>query len=332
MFTKEFIKISQILDHHGMHRQADDLLKIAQAAPSLAKLQPIEPQISPPSLATGLQPMKPVVLKPSLQPMTPLQPKGKPATKAPTKAPTKPLKSTAPTARPVTLMTPAEQNQRFDYYSREISSVNDKEKAENLKTQIDLQYNNNYLDYATYKKLIDSLVKVAAPFGLNLTPLNPINPTAFPSNVNETPMMGRTDPMTGKVNSIQLATPLEGLTAAGEKALPNREERDLPALVANWNEYLKTDSFKTSIEERIKELERDGKDTTQLQQLLDKAKTDSDLKVGDFGNNGKASEVYGVEAKPLTSITGTPTTPAAGTATTATPAAGVAPPTQAPNR
>jgi hypothetical protein len=330
MFTKEFIKISQILDHHGMHRQADDLLKIAQTEPSLAGLQQMTPQTEP-SLAGKLQRMTPVVLKPSLQPMTPLQPKGKPATKAPGKAPTKPLKSTAPTARPVTLMTPAEQNNRFDYYSREISSVNDKEKAENLKTQIDLQYNNNYLDYATYKKLIDSLVIKAAPFGLNLTPLNPINPTAFPSNVNETPMMGPlNDFMTGAQNAIQLATPLEGLTAAGEKALPNREERDLPALVANWNEYLKTDSFKTSIEERIKELKRDGKDTTQLQQLLDKAKTDSGLQVGDFGNNGKASEVYGVEAKPLTSITGTPTTPAAGTATTVAPVAPSGPTT--PNR
>jgi hypothetical protein len=49
-----------------------------------------------------------------------------------------------------------------------------------------LQYKNNYLDYATYKKLIDSLVIKAAPFGLNLTPLNPINPTALPSMVNDT--------------------------------------------------------------------------------------------------------------------------------------------------
>lgn len=296
MFTKEFIKISQILDHHGMHRQADDLLKIAQGTKPATK-----PAAKP-------APKKPIT-----------QPPGKPK---------------APTARPVLMMTPAEQNNRVTWYKNEFNDkITSLDKAKSFATALEGQYKNNYLDYSSYKTLIDELNKFTSNNGygsLNAQPIAPMNPTAFSANVNETPMTGRGTYQNAEGNNmpinVQLATPLEGLTAAGEKALPNREDRNLPGLVNEWNEYLKTDSFKTSIEERIKELKRDGKDTTQLQQLLDKAKAESRLQVGDFGNNGKASEVYGVEAKPLTSITGTPTTPAAGTATTATPAA------QAPNR
>jgi len=293
MFTKEFIKISQILDHHGMHTQADDLLKIAQG--------------------TKPAPKKPIT-----------QPPGKPK---------------APTARPVLMMTPAEQNNRVTWYKKEFDDkITTLDKAKSFATALEAQYKNNYLDYSSYKTLIDELNNITSNKGLgllNAQPIAPMNPTAFSANVNEKPMYGRGTYQNAEGNNmpinVQLATPLEGLTAAGEKALPNREERDLPALVANWNEYLKTDSFKTSIEERIKKLKENGKDTTQLQQLLDKAKTESGLQVGDFGNNGKASEVYGVEAKPLTSITGTPTTPAAGTATTATPAAPVVPNSAAKN-
>lgn len=285
MFTKEFIKISQILDHHGMHRQADDLLKIAQAK-------------------------------------TPVNPKGQAAPKKPVinpKAKT-PVKPATPPA-PVTNVLPTKQDERIKYFQDLLNRANPP-KFEDMISGIEKQYRNNLIDYKSYTDLIKQFNTF---FNKNAIPIKPNDPTAFPTNVNEQTMMGRTNNMDGKVNSIQLATPLEGLTAAGEKALPNREERDLPALVANWNEYLKTDSFKTSIEERIKELKSIGKDTTQLQQLLDKAKSDPGLKVGDFGNNGKASEVYGVEAKPLTSVTGTPTTPAAGTATTATPVAPTGP-------
>jgi hypothetical protein len=270
-----------------MHTQADDLLKIAQGTKP----------------ATKPAPKKPIT-----------QPPGKPK---------------APTARPVLMMTPAEQNNRVTWYKKEFNDkITTLDKAKSFATALEGQYKNNYLDYSAYKTLIDELNKSTLNKGLgslNAQPIAPMNPTAFSANVNEKPMMGQTDPVTGKVNSIQLATPLEGLTAAGEKALPNREDRNLPGLVNEWNEYLKTDSFKTSIEERIKELKRLGQDTTQLQQLLDKANKKDGLQVGDFGNDGKASEVYGVEAKPLTSITGTPTTPAAGTATTATTATPVAP-------
>jgi hypothetical protein len=93
---------------------------------------------------------------------------------------------------------------------------------------------------------------------------------------------------------------------------------------------LKTDSFKDSLEARIQEMKKYNQDTTKLEELLSKTKTEKGLQVGDFGNvdsEGKqqASQIYGVEAKPLTSITGTPKTPAA-------PAAPITPPTQAPNR
>ena len=301
MFTKEFIKISQILDHNGMHRQADDLLKIAQAKPPVQK---------------------------------------KPVSKNP------PPKPTVPTAKPALMINPTKQNERFVHYTKAINNItsNDnvnKDRAKFLKTDLDNQYNNNLLDYNTYKKLTDSLILKAKENNITLDNsqvLGPKDPTAFPVNTNEQPMMGRTNNLFGNLNAIQLATPVEGLTAAGEKALPNREDRNLPALVANWNEYLKTESFKDSIEARIKQMKADGQNTTQLEELLNKAKSKEGLKVGDFGNKGtdasgnlkiNPSEVYGVEAKPLTTITGTPTTPAAGTVTTTTP---VAPAKPAPNR
>ena len=323
MFTKEFIKISQILDHNGMHRQADDLLRIAQSnepSPSLAGLMRIKPQGQSPVNAAPIPPGSSV------------QSKGKAATKPAAKTPKQPSKPAVPTAKPALMIDPTKQNERYTYYSTRIALVDNKEKAENLKAQIDDQYKNNLLDYATYKKLIDELKTPATNLGLNLTPMAPINPTAFPVNTNEQTMMGRTNDMNGKVNSIQLATPLEGLTAAGEKALPNREDRNLPGLVNEWNDYLKTDSFKQSLEARIKELgglEKAKTTNPDLVALYEKANSKPGLEVGDFGNKGGASEVYGVEAKPLTTITGTPTTPAAGTATTTTP---VAPTGPIPNR
>ena len=284
MFTKEFIKISQILDHYGMHRQADDLLKIAQAKP-------------------------------------PVPPKGKaipkkPVTNQTAKNPVKP----ATTPAPVTNVLPTKQDDIVRYFQNQLNRTKNPPKFEGMITEIEKQYRNNLIDYKTYAELIR---QVNVFYNQNAQLIKQNDPSAFApeSQIMETPIQG-------SKAQIQLATPVEGVTAAGEKAFQNREDRNLPGLVANWNEYLKTDSFKTSIEERIKELKSIGKDTTQLQQLLDKANKEG-LKVGDFGNNGKASEVYGVEAKPATSITGTPTTPAAGTAT---PVAPVAPAKQVPNR
>ena len=301
MFTKEFIKISQILDHHGMHRQADDLLKIAQAKPPVSK---------------------------------------NPLPKVP--------------VRNVNFITPDEQNLRLKKYTERVNQIKPTDKKEtivNLKNTIDLQYKNNYLDYDTYKRIISLLQNKSASikdFDTNsIAPINPVNPTAFPVNVNETLIRGRGlvdskgkpiiedgNPVT---NAISLADPVEGVTAAGEKAFQNREDRNLPKLQKEWNEYLQTDSFKTSIQSRIDWLKKNepGTDTTQLQQLLDKANNkDTGLKVGDFGNikdnMTESSQIYGVEAKPATSITGTPTTPAPGTATTPTPP--TQPTVQAPSR
>jgi hypothetical protein len=282
MFTKEFIKISQILDQHGMHRQADDLLKIAQAKP--ASKPPVKPAVKP----------------------------------------------AAPTARQVTMMTPVEQNARYDHFLKKINSLqkgsNGMAKAEELIKVIENQYKNNYLDYSTYTKLLkDVEIRNRALNNSwstlqNITPISPINPTAFPSMVNDTPIQGSgVGLLDGKKINIELASPLEGLTAAGEKALPNREDRNLPGLVKEWNSYLKTDSFKDSLEARIQEMKKYNQDTTKLEQLLSKTKTENGLQVGDFGNvsyqgtplETTPSQIYGVEAKPLTSITGTPTTPAA---------------------
>lgn len=298
MFTKEFIKISQILDNHGMHRQADDLLRIAQQ-----------------------------------------------------KKPTAPAKPAPPTARPVQFMTPSEQNKRLKYFQdriNEIKQFDTKATIDNLKNTIDLQYKNNYLDYATYNKIITELKTKSATVknfdAQSIVPINPMNPTAFPVNVNETPMRGSGledadgnlimgDDGTPKTLQINLATPAEGITAAGEKAFPNREDRNLPGLVKEWNDYFKTDSFKDSIQSRIDWLKKNepGADTTQLEELLKKANSKEKLEVGDFGNKKdnmtEGTQIYGVEAKPLTSITGTPTTPAPGTPTPPTPPTPPAPPT-----
>lgn len=301
MFTKEFIKISQILDHNGMHRQADDLLRIAQAK-------------------------------------TPVKNQGNVTPKNKGNVP--PKKPDAPTARPVLMMNPSEQNKRIEYYQNNIKNITSLDSAKNLAKILDSQYKNNYLDYNSYFKLITELKTHTNSTGLgqlNVSPINPINPTAFPSDINATPMTGRgtyqnSDGVVTPIG-IQLATPLEGLTAAGEKALPNREDRNLPGLVNEWNDYLKTDSFKQSLEARIKELgglEKAKTTNPDLVALYNKSKTNDGLQVGDFGNKGKASEIYGVEAKPLTTITGTPTTPAAGTATTTTPVAPTGP--TSPNR
>jgi hypothetical protein len=278
MFTKEFIKISQILDHYGMHRQADDLLRIAQPKP-------------------------------------PVPPKGKaipkkPVTNQTAKTPVKP----ATTPAPVINVLPTKQDDIVKYFQNQLNRTKNPPKFEGMVTEIEKQYRNNLIDYKTYADLIR---QVNVFYNENAQLIKQNDPSAFApeSQIMNTPIQGSNA-------QIQLATPVEGITAAGEKAFQNREDRNLPKLQKEWNEYLKTDSFKTSIQSRIDWLKKNepGTDTTQLQELLDKANKKEGLQVGDFGNNGKASEVYGVEAKPLTSITGTPTTPGAGTATTATPA------------
>jgi hypothetical protein len=281
MFTKEFIKISQILDQHGMHRQADDLLKIAQAKPA---------------------PKPPV----------------KPATKPPVKPATPPT--------PATNVLPTKQNDIIKYFKDQLTRKVSP-KFENMISGIEKQYKNNLIDYKSYTDLIR---QVNTFFNQNAIPIKPNDPTAFPSMVNDTAIQGRGVGIEGNRVNIELASPLEGLTAAGEKALPNREDRNLPGLVKEWNSYLETDSFKKSLEEQIATMEENNQDTTKLKQLLNKVTSSEGLQVGDFGNvdsGGKqqATQIYGVEAKPLTSITGTPKTPAA-------PAAPITPPTQAPNR
>jgi len=375
MFTKDFIKISQVLDKYGMHKQADDLLRIAQARPAQKGT-------------------------------------AKPAAK--------------PAASPALIVDPTKYNARIKIYTDAINNLNFidpkkktkrtnrqiKEQATYLKDQLNLQYNNNLLDYQSYVSLMGKLGDKAKNEGFldfDSTPLKPINPTAFPSNINEETQKGRN-------KSIILANPVEGVTAAGEKAFSNREDRNLPGLVQEWNNYFdfkkpieaqieqmkallpedqltklneilakstsavtfKQDlkkiisefqgknqptqqlrqldatlsqetakSFEEQLQDRINKIKKDtpGVDTTQLEQLLTKVRSTEGLKAGDFGNPGvNATQIYGVEAKPQTTITGTPTPPAgtpaapAGTpvapGTPASPAAPAKPskPATTPNR
>lgn len=349
MFTKDFIKISQVLDKYGMHKQADDLLRIAQA---------------------------------------------KPAQKSPVKPATKPVtKPAAPAASPALIVDPTKYNARIKIYTDAIENLKYidpktkstrnktqiKEQAIYLKDQLNLQYKNNLLDYQSYVSLMAKLGQKAIDQGyseFDSTPMKPINPTAFPSNINETVQKGRTN------LPIELANPVEGVTAAGEKAFSNREDRNLPGLVQEWNNYfdfkkpiesqieqmkallpeeqltklkeiLKSStsavafkqelkniisefqgknqptqqlrqldatlsqetakSFEEQLQDRINELKKPGStaDTKDLEALLAKVRSPEGLKAGDFGNQGAAStQIYGVEAKPQTTITGTPAAPA----------------------
>jgi len=370
MFTKDFIKISQVLDKYGMHKQADDLLRIAQAKP--AQKSPVKPATKPAA---------------------------------------KPAKPAAPAASPALIVDPTKYNARIKIYTDAIENLKYidpktkstrnktqiKEQAIYLKDQLNLQYKNNLLDYQSYVSLMTKLGQKAIDQGyldFDSTPLKPINPTAFPSNINETVQKGRTN------IPIELANPVEGVTAAGEKAFSNREDRNLPGLVQEWNNYFdfkkpieaqikqmeatlpedqlkklndtlatstsavtfKQDlkkiisefqgknqptqqlrqldatlsqetakSFEEQLQDRINELKKPGStaDTKDLEALLAKVRSPEGLKAGDFGNQGAAStQIYGVEAKPQTTITGTPTPPAG----TPTPPAGtpVAPGTTPP--
>jgi len=351
MFTKDFIKISQVLDKYGMHKQADDLLRIAQAKP--AQKSPVKPATKP-------------AAKPAVKPAV-------------------------PATSPVFMVNPTIQNNRIDFYTKAINNLSYvdpkrtklrtktqiKEQATYLKDQLNLQYTNNLLDYQSYKSLIDGLGIKARSEGFldfDSTPLKPINPTAFPSNINEETQKGRNQ-------SIILANPVEGITAAGEKAFSNREDRNLPGLVQEWNNYFdfkkpieaqieqmkallpedqltklneilakstsavafkqelkKTisefqgknqptqqlrqldatlsqetaKSFEEQLQDRINALKAPGvnADTKDLEALLARVRSPEGLKAGDFGNSGaNATEIYGVEAKPQTTITGTPTPP-----------------------
>jgi hypothetical protein len=78
------------------------------------------------------------------------------------------------------------------------------------------------------------------------------------------------------------------------------EDRNLAGLHTESNQYLASDSFKKSIEDRINQIKADDKlnnkttDITKLQEMLNKANTPEGYKVGDFG----PAELYGTKFKP----------------------------------
>jgi hypothetical protein len=78
------------------------------------------------------------------------------------------------------------------------------------------------------------------------------------------------------------------------------EDRNLAGLHTESNQYLASDSFKKSIEDRINQIKADDKlnnkttDITKLQEMLNKANTPEGYKVGDLG----PAELYGTKFKP----------------------------------
>ena len=232
MITKEFIKIGKILDQYGLHKQADDLLKIAQLItknnttyrPDSSKSNPAN------ALNTTLINQDPKKLD---------------------------------------YIYGKDFDVRKTSYNTIIQNLTknegDKKRASYLAKILEDQYKTNKLDYASYKKIHEKLVAKASENGYplqNPNPIAPLHPEAFPdqNQINEIPIIGRgVGQYSGQAIPIEMATPLEGLTAAGEKALPNREDRNLPVLNQEWNDYFKTDDFKTSIQNRINEIEANNK-------------------------------------------------------------------------
>jgi len=257
MFTKEFIKISKVLDEYGLHRQADNLLKIAQLATDPKKFY------GPTQTDTvKINPDDFVNYKSLVSTKTDLQNK------------INSLKKGDNTDKNVALslateLTNSYKNNKIDYssYKKLIQDLNSKAKANDYKIQ-------------------DAVA---------IGPINP-RAYPDPSTINETASQGRgrtqnpDGSFTDQNIPIQLASPFEGVTGKGETAFPNREYRNLPELQKDWNDYFTKPEFKNSIQQRIDEIQANDiknntkTDTSKLKALLDKSNSPDGLQVGDFGN------------------------------------------------
>jgi len=165
---------------------------------------------------------------------------------------------------------------RIDYYTNKIevykkNNLNPKMKLKTLFwLSIDIEkdyYEDNKLDYPSYKKLMTDLGEyVGLPKKEDATSKNPV--TLAPSSTG------------GSYNLV--------------------EDRNLAGLHAESNEYLASDSFKQSIKDRINQIKADDKlnktttDITKLQEMLNKANSPEGYKVGDLG----PAELYGTNFKP----------------------------------
>ena len=172
---------------------------------------------------------------------------------------------------------------RIDYYTNKIEAYKKQTdpKFKNkmllwLSTHIEKNYyEDNKLDYASYQKLMKDLGEYVD------LPKNEDAPTAQPSSKF---------PVTLAPSSI-------GSFEKPGETYNLEEDRNLAGLHTESNQYLASDSFKKSIEDRINQIKEDDKlnnkttDTTKLQELLNKANTPEGYKAGDLG----PAELYGTK-------------------------------------
>jgi hypothetical protein len=175
---------------------------------------------------------------------------------------------------------------RIDYYTGKIASYK-KETNPNMKSKMLLwlstHIEKNYfedkkLDYSSYQKLMKDLGEYVD------LPKDEDTPTVQPTSkypVTLAPSSTGTYQKPGGVYNLA-------------------EDRNLAGLHTESNQYLASDSFKKSIEDRINQIKADDKlnnkttDITKLQEMLNKANTPEGYKVGDFG----PAELYGTKFKP----------------------------------
>jgi hypothetical protein len=175
---------------------------------------------------------------------------------------------------------------RIDYYTGKIASYK-KETNPNMKSKMLLwlstHIEKNYfedkkLDYSSYQKLMKDLGEYVD------LPKDEDTPTVQPTSkypVTLAPSSTGTYQKPGGVYNLV-------------------EDRNLAGLHTESNQYLASDSFKKSIEDRINQIKADDKlnnkttDITKLQEMLNKANTPEGYKVGDLG----PAELYGTKFKP----------------------------------
>jgi hypothetical protein len=198
--------------------------------------------------------------------------------KKPTQAPTQ-----APAQNNVKI---PDLQKRIDYYTGKIASYK-KETNPNMKSKMLLwlstHIEKNYfedkkLDYSSYQKLMKDLGEYVD------LPKDEDTPTVQPTSkypVTLAPSSTGTYQKPGGVYNLV-------------------EDRNLAGLHTESNQYLASDSFKKSIEDRINQIKADDKlnnkttDITKLQEMLNKANTPEGYKVGDLG----PAELYGTKFKP----------------------------------
>lgn len=187
------------------------------------------------------------------------------------------------TQNPAQTVSIPDLQKRVDYYTKKISDYkkqsNPKAKSKMLlwlSTHIEKNYyEDNKLDYPSYKKLMTDLGEYVD------LPKQQDAPTVQPTSKNP----------------VTLAPSSTGSFQKPGGTYNLVEDRNLAGLHAESNEYLASDSFKQSIEKRINELggiEKAKQVAPDLAKMYEAYKAGKYKQVGDLG----PAELYGTKFKP----------------------------------